>query len=184
MMIKKVFLKLLKEKPLEKITVKEICEFAEINRATFYKYYDNPFDLMTKLEEELLVNLQNKIDAIGTSRFDQIFKVILEDVKENEQFYRMTFDEASDTRFRKRLFELCYGDNMQTIKELFVNLDDKGREWLYYFVAEGSNGILKRWLDGGMTESVDEIANFAESLIKGINERLPAVLTNRDKANR
>lgn len=38
-MIQNVFLELLKEKPVAKITVKEICEHAEINRSTFYKHY-------------------------------------------------------------------------------------------------------------------------------------------------
>lgn len=39
MVIKNSFVKLLAKKPLEKVTVKEICELSEINRATFYKYY-------------------------------------------------------------------------------------------------------------------------------------------------
>ena len=38
-MIQNIFLELLKEKPIAKITVKEICERAEINRSTFYKHY-------------------------------------------------------------------------------------------------------------------------------------------------
>ena len=34
--IKESFYTLLREKPVEKITVKELCEKAEINRSTFY----------------------------------------------------------------------------------------------------------------------------------------------------
>ena len=51
-MIQNVFLELLKEKPVAKITVKEICEHAEINRSTFYKHYQDVYDLMEKLENE------------------------------------------------------------------------------------------------------------------------------------
>ena len=40
-MIQNIFLELLKEKPVAKITVKEICERAEINRSTFYKHYQD-----------------------------------------------------------------------------------------------------------------------------------------------
>ena len=36
MILKQSFLKLLKEKPVNKITVKELCELSQINRATFY----------------------------------------------------------------------------------------------------------------------------------------------------
>lgn len=39
--IQQVFIDLLKQKPLGKITVKEICEKAQINRSTFYKHYED-----------------------------------------------------------------------------------------------------------------------------------------------
>ena len=53
MIIKKSFISLLKERPINKITVKAICEMSEINRATFYKYYNDPFDLMEDIESVL-----------------------------------------------------------------------------------------------------------------------------------
>ena len=39
MVLKQSLLKLLKEKPVNKITVKEVCELAQLNRATFYAHY-------------------------------------------------------------------------------------------------------------------------------------------------
>ena len=39
--IQKAFVALLREKPIEKITVKEIAERAEINKTTFYSHYEN-----------------------------------------------------------------------------------------------------------------------------------------------
>ena len=52
-MIQNVFLELLKEKPVAKITVKEICEHAEINRSTFYKqvYVLNDFSFSSIASE-------------------------------------------------------------------------------------------------------------------------------------
>ena len=38
--IQKAFIALLREKPIEKITVKEIAERAEINKTTFYSHYE------------------------------------------------------------------------------------------------------------------------------------------------
>lgn len=61
MVIKDAFIALLKEKPVNKVTVKEICGLAEINRATFYKYYSDPFDLLDKIESEMLSQLQSSL---------------------------------------------------------------------------------------------------------------------------
>ena len=41
--LKESLLSLLKEKPINKITVKEVCELAELNRATFYSHYSDCF---------------------------------------------------------------------------------------------------------------------------------------------
>ncbi len=48
------FLELRTYQPLEKITVKELCEKAEINKSTFYKHYTDVFDLSGKLEAETI----------------------------------------------------------------------------------------------------------------------------------
>ena len=62
-MIQNVFLELLKEKPVAKITVKEICEHAEINRSTFYKHYQDVYDLMEKLENEAVEAFEKLLDS-------------------------------------------------------------------------------------------------------------------------
>lgn len=48
--IKEALLNLLKENPLEKITVKETCAHADINRATFYRYYIDAYNLFETIE--------------------------------------------------------------------------------------------------------------------------------------
>lgn len=42
------FLNVLKKKPLARITVKEICECADVNRSTYYVYYSDPMTNSTK----------------------------------------------------------------------------------------------------------------------------------------
>jgi len=74
--IKDAFIKLLQRKHIGKITVTEICKLAEINRATFYIHYHDPYDLMEKLEAEQgakLVEALSKLlqgDAISAHIFD------------------------------------------------------------------------------------------------------------------
>ncbi|HIX58960.1 MAG TPA: TetR/AcrR family transcriptional regulator [Candidatus Blautia gallistercoris] len=46
------FLELRAKKPLEKITVKELCEHAWIHKSTFYSHYTDIYDLSEQLETE------------------------------------------------------------------------------------------------------------------------------------
>ena len=53
----------LKEKSINNVTVKEVCEKADLNRATFYKHYKDCYDLIEQLQAEEL------------KEFEQLFKV-------------------------------------------------------------------------------------------------------------
>ena len=44
MIIRETFINLLEKKNINKITVSEICKEADINRATFYRYYLDVYD--------------------------------------------------------------------------------------------------------------------------------------------
>ena len=57
--IKDTFISLLSEKDIKKITVSEICKLADINRATFYRYYLDVYDLLDKIQEEFIEELKN-----------------------------------------------------------------------------------------------------------------------------
>lgn len=64
--IKDAFLKLRKEKPLEKITIKELAELAFINKATFYSHYEDIYDLSEQLENEVVASIIEKIPSPET----------------------------------------------------------------------------------------------------------------------
>ena len=53
-LLKESIFELMKKKPLNKITIKELCENADVNRTTFYKYYGDQYSLVKEAEDELL----------------------------------------------------------------------------------------------------------------------------------
>ncbi|MBQ3546110.1 MAG: TetR/AcrR family transcriptional regulator [Lachnospiraceae bacterium] len=48
------FIELRSQKPIEKITIKELAELACINKATFYSHYHDIYDLTEQLENEII----------------------------------------------------------------------------------------------------------------------------------
>ena len=83
MVIKDSFFQLLKQKPVEKITVKEICEMAQINRATFYRYYENQYDLLSVIENDMFQNIQDTIKE-QTADLNSLIKEILNSLYKNK----------------------------------------------------------------------------------------------------
>mgnify|MGYP000260241491 CR=1 FL=1 len=62
--IRNAFLELRAAKPLEKITVKELCSLACINKSTFYSHYKDIYDLSDQLETDVVASV---IEAIHDS---------------------------------------------------------------------------------------------------------------------
>ena len=61
--IKDTFISLLEEKEINKIKVSELCNIADINRATFYRYYLDVFDLLDKMEDEFVERVKNAYEV-------------------------------------------------------------------------------------------------------------------------
>lgn len=64
MLIRKEFTELLKKKPIQEITVREICERTGINRSTFYNHYQDVYDLLEQIENEMLGELAENLKNV------------------------------------------------------------------------------------------------------------------------
>lgn len=60
--IKNAFIELRSHKPLERISVKELSELAEISKATFYLHYRDIYDLSNQLQKEVIQDVLGSLD--------------------------------------------------------------------------------------------------------------------------
>lgn len=172
MRIRESFFELLKTQPLKKITVKHICELAEINRATFYKYYDDAFDLLYQLENEFIEQVKENIIQITEDNMEAPFIILLERIKEHGDFFRIVASPNGDPQFPPRLLISCYEDISLRMKKELPMLSDEQQKWLYYFLATGFGGMLHSWLEDDLRESPKKLAQFMNQIILGITKQL------------
>lgn len=168
MVIRSSLIALLKTKPLKKVTVKELCELSEINRATFYRYYCDVFDLVEKLEQSFLGELSKDIQGNTPHDFKGTFTLILTRIKADGELYQTLFSENGNSAFPKRIFDWCYQISAMDTEQKIPGLSLVQQKWLYYFIAQGYSGILTQWMEGGMAEPIDEVAAFADGLLQNL----------------
>lgn len=168
MMIRQSFFALLKEKPLNRITVKEICERSEINRATFYHHYKDPYDLLEQIENHMLDSLQSTLEKENFNDMKSFYQKILDSMKENGEWYTAVATAQNDYSFSVRVFLSCYHIIFPDFAERFPHLDETGRKLLYHFLAQGCSGIMNYWFKSGMQESTESIADFLQEASTGI----------------
>ena len=90
--IAETFIDLLKDKPLNQITVTDICKNAQINRASFYKYYKDVYDLMDQLQNEGIDELQKMLEKIDTSSRSAETDIFYQNLPDNKS--KKTYKQA------------------------------------------------------------------------------------------
>jgi len=108
--IKESFLQLLRKKHIGKITVTEICKMAEINRATFYTHFHDPYDLLEHLETECGDIMMEAINSILSEDRENLHlydlpALIHKVIESNETLNLLSYTQPSSTNIRQRLFQ-------------------------------------------------------------------------------
>lgn len=92
MVLKQALLSLMLERPITRITVTEICERAEVNRATFYAHYADPYDLLARIENELFESIRRSIaGGLSSGSLRRILTDICSSIRENGALCRVIF---------------------------------------------------------------------------------------------
>ncbi|MFJ7975958.1 TetR/AcrR family transcriptional regulator [Peribacillus sp. NPDC096379] len=176
--IRDALVELIDEKGFEAITVKDITTRARINRGTFYAHYQDKFDLITKCEDEIMLemyriakqNIPGVIAVLETNSptltpFPFVVS-IFEYLNENSGFMKAVLGPKGDLSFQTRLkdfvWKIMVGDNPDALfkKE---NLLVPG-QYLASYVASAHIGVIQQWLDSGRKESPQEMARILSTI--------------------
>lgn len=158
-MIRESLYRLLEKKHLSEITVKEICEGADINRATFYRNYQDIYDLYEKLEEELTEN------AFADGNIETDRYKLIELIYQNQSFYKEFFESRMESPYIKKMVRANY-DRM---KELLIRrgtYDERTFEISYQYNYYGVIGVLREWLASGCPEKPEELGNIVYGIVE------------------
>lgn len=171
MVLKESFINLLEKKEISQITIKEICEYADINRATFYSHYTDVYDLLRKIEDELLENVNVYLAQLyqKSKTVDEIILTerIFDYIKENAKLCKLLLSERGDLSFQKKVMMLVYD---KIINELTDNnkITREDAEYIYSFAITGCVGIVQKWLDDDMKKSSRFMAEMVLNLTLGL----------------
>jgi AcrR family transcriptional regulator len=177
-MIKAAFFEMIEKIGFENITVQNLTRKAAINRSTFYLHYTDKYDLLNKLETEVLNGVKG---ILATLDFDTILKSadgsepyphivkIMNFVKENERFYTLILSSKGDPAFIAKVGELIRSVMSGIIKE--NNIINKLKVPANYVIAmliATITSFLSEWTRTGMRESPYELACIFTDVIRHI----------------
>ncbi|MCH5164894.1 MAG: TetR/AcrR family transcriptional regulator [Clostridiales bacterium] len=161
---------MLEKTPIEDITATALCEYAKINRATFYYHYDSVHDVFAEIERqtesEFAQWLSQSIFNSDGSPEKGFYVSFFEFISRNASVCRMLLGARRQSNFISRAVEAGREKVVSTMTKLFPDCQTSKIDYYYIFVSNGFLGLLEYWLNSGMRESTNEIAEIGENILR------------------
>ncbi len=181
--IVETFLELLHEKPFEKITVKDIVDGCDINRNTFYYYYQDIYDLLDyvfRIECNLVQEAFEKYDDMA-EEYRRIFKIIMEFRPtviamykgRGKEILEKYIDKATDIFFKRFVLAREGGDKLDKL-ELQLIVD---------FYKFSLTGYTFTWIEAGMPKNQENFIEAMATMFDATVDNLIKVVPTMDVNN-
>ena len=176
-LLRRAFTQLLMEKPIQNITVRELCERAQVNRGTFYVHYSDIYALMEAIEKQMVEELAAALDGLdvtpgNTKSLVEPCRKIFEFLKQNSDVCIILLGKNSDFAFVDRLVQMGKESSLKQYMECYPKASKKQAEYFYSFVSSGCIGLLRQWAANDFKDDAISIAMMAENLMLGASKAL------------
>lgn len=160
MLLKSSLIDIMKTKSIHAISIKEICDGADVNRSTFYRHYDTQYDLYDDIIEDIAVDIAAIYNdpAVKDYKTIEFLIKVLEYINNNRETFLVILSDKGKislgeafTRFTNRFID---HENMSDV-ELYVT----------QFIAAGLTSTTWSWLNSEKRRSPRELASLLYSLI-------------------
>lgn len=166
--LRRAFIELLMEKPLDKITVNDLTQRAEINRATFYLHYRNREDFIERFIDELFMDLETIFSKHYNVPFNkEIERSFLEEffgyIAEHKKIFQSLLVSKRIPYFTQLFIEMFrniiakrYDDHLEPnifFKDLGVETDI-----VSWYITSALIGTISMWLGSDLKYSPEYMA--------------------------
>ena len=162
--IQDALIKLIEEKDLSAISIKELVDKADVNRKTFYNHYTQIEDVLDEIENDMLDDFFSRIRFEKYSQnlneaFLEIIDGIIRMIDDNNRIRTLLTRTGSQSKLLKKAVD--------KEKEILYRIIDKpeGRDalWLEYFLnffASGTMAVFETWFYSGQETPIEDISFF------------------------
>jgi AcrR family transcriptional regulator len=165
--IKSAFETLICEKDYDKITVKELCERARINKKTFYNYYETLDMLLAEMQAELSAGFLDRIkDYSLPEELDKVNREFFVYASQQGLAYEKITCGGTYHTIRDEMAENVNDASWSKSKK-YQKLSDYEKKVLIGFINNAVIGAYREWVESGKTVPMDEVIDITNRIVLG-----------------
>lgn len=170
-LLSRALFSLLETKNYQDISVKELCEAADINRGTFYLHYKDIYDMVEQIERNILSQFEELISKYASISLDANPNPLIYDIfqfaMDNHTLFAALLGKNGDISFLLKIKKLFRERLMELYASTFPQEELTRFEYFYHFAAAGCIGLIEHWLLSETPESPEEMAALTNDIITG-----------------
>lgn len=164
--IKTSFIELLTENTFDKITVKDICEGANIGNRTFYLHYMDKFDLLDKLIEEHLEDLKEICLQKKSLSIVEGSRIWFGYFQQNREFFSTLFNGNATNSFRSQLLTIITTDIGSKIDHEKIQRKGLTDDVYLRFLGMAIIGLIEMYLEDAENTDINSLADQVGRLVE------------------
>ena len=161
-------LRLLEKKDIDSIHVSELCAESGINRATFYRHYNEPRDILRNMRQNMIRDVKAfaRTDKMGKNL--QISREgLCQYVYDQAELLRILFKTRTDDEFVESL-QALYKEQFAPLRYKSIkNQDEDSQKLMAYCYAGGFYYILRQWILEPIHKTPTEVADIMYRFLNG-----------------
>lgn len=160
--MKESLFKLLKTKPLHKITVTAICRNADINRTTFYNHYADIYDMVESLEDELIQIIFHNVQTynLENQTLLEYLTSLLYILKKHHSLLTMVMLDLNHSTFMKKLTDQLQQTIAYNIQYTYPSINRSDMNYIIAYQIHGSAYLIQLWIQNDMKDSPEYMAKL------------------------
>ncbi|MFC3420176.1 TetR/AcrR family transcriptional regulator [Salinicoccus hispanicus] len=172
------------EKPIEKITVRDITDLAGYNRGTFYTYFSDVYEVLEIQKSALMPSEDMIIDPLkeiqnNDGKIQESINGVSEYIKNHGERIAILLGPGGDPKFTHELKARVRGIIMNFVRELDIR-EINEYEYLIEYHISGMINMYQLWVENDSNISEDELSALYERIShEGLMNITTRMLTDR-----
>ncbi len=161
MLLKESLINLMKEKSIHSISIKDVCDGADINRSTFYRHYNTQYELYDDIVQDLVKDISDIFEKVKDEGYkaNLFLTRLFEYIEGKREIFLIVLSDKGN---------IGVGEAYTKMISKFVDTETYPEIAVYVvnFIAAGMTSFLWNWLNQDKRRPAAEVATLMSSLMR------------------
>lgn len=169
-LLRTALLELLQEKPFDRISIREICDRADLNRTTFYLHYQDQAALLEDVEREVKGRIIEYMKNVVAGE-DSAMRIaaFLDYIQDNAALFKALLCNNASESFREAFLRYV----LLNVQEKLPGFSENERnKYLYSFMMAGCVSVIVSWIEAGFDLNSQQMARLIFTLCENASRNI------------